>query len=107
MAVARRRAVRVMARVEFEAHRGKRAPPAEIDGDVDALAGIEERALELAGRGEKAAVRAEQVERNQGFTITESNQQPACIAGVQDLEPHPAAADAPPRIELAVDERAV
>ena len=47
------------------------------------------------------------MERDQGFTIAERNQQPACIARIQDLEPHPAGADDPARIELAVDERAV
>src|SRR5439155_1289020 len=87
--------------------RDKSAPAAQIDADVDALAGVQEYALELARRREKAAVRAEQVERNQGFTVAESNQQPACIARIQDLEPHPAGANDPACIELAVDERAV
>src|SRR5439155_908200 len=58
VAVARGGAPGVMARVEPEAHRDKSAPPAQIDGDIDALAGVQEHALELAGRREKAAVRA-------------------------------------------------
>src|SRR5438094_9961064 len=107
MPVARRHAMGVMARVELEAHRGKRAPAAQIDADVDALAGVQEYALELARRREKAAVRAEQVEGNQGFTVAESKQQAARIARIQELESHPAGANDPARIEPAVDERAV
>src|SRR2546430_6531512 len=97
----------MMARVDLEAHRDKSAPAAQIDSDIDALAGVQEHALELAGRREKAAVRAEQVEGNQGFTVAESKQQAARAARIQELEPHPAGANDPACIELAVDERAV
>src|SRR5207247_867742 len=83
---ARYGAAGVMARVELQAHRDKSAPAAQIEADVDALAGVQEHALELAGRREKAAVRAEQVEGNQGFTVAESKQQAARVARIQELE---------------------
>ena len=47
------------------------------------------------------------MEGNQGFTVAESKQQAARVARIQELEPHPAGANDPACIELAVDQRAV
>ena len=47
------------------------------------------------------------MEGNQGFTVAESKQQAARVARIQELEPHPAGANDPACVELAVDERAV
>ncbi len=99
--------MRVVTRVELEAHRRDRAPAGEIDGDVHPLPGVEERPLDLPGRIQQAAVGAEQTERNQTVAIAKREQQPARVAGVQDLEPHPARRHDPLRVELAVDERTV
>ena len=97
---ARRGTLRLLTRVELEARRHDRAPAGEVDRYVHPLPGVEERAIDLPGCAEQSAVGAEQVERNQLPAVTKSHEQTAGVAGVQDLESHPARRHDPLRLEL-------
>src|SRR5581483_11725235 len=100
-------AVRVVPGIELEAHGSERLSRPGMYGDIDALAAIEEDALERLWRREQAAVRAEQVKRNRRFTVAKGEQQAARVAGVEDLQTHPPGRHIPGSIQPAVDERAV
>src|SRR3954469_1013814 len=104
MTVPGRRALRVLAGVELEAHRLQLAPAGDVDRDVHALRAVEKNAIELARRTEQAPVGPEQMEWNKLVlrilkAIPKAEEQAARIARVEDLQPYPARHHRPVGVE--------
>src|ERR1051325_7188999 len=102
MAVPPRRALRVVAGVEFEADRLERAPAVDVDDDVAPLAPLQEDAVPPSGPRHAAPAAPARVKRDTLGSLTEGEKQAARVGGPQVRQPQPPGGGRPPGVEPAV-----